>query len=249
MPVNRVRPLAAVVSILALAASAGCSTRLELRDRGTIVPTGRISWEVAAPRDFSEEGVVAVDAVTLELEVSHVQMDADAQVLGAGQAVDLDGQSIVGPTGVSNRARIVENTGTIRSGLLLADLFYLDALGGVEVAIIDLQTLATGPATGQISQRSSYLGPLVGLRTGIRPHEMLDLYFQAQVGGMFSLSAEDQFMSVDRLEVGGRILPIDHLAIFGGYRWSNIEENRDADNESDADIYFRGPVFGAEIRF
>ena len=85
----------------------------------------------------------------------------------------------------------------------------------------------------------------VGIGAGLQPHEMVELYGLVSFG---ALADKNKGTLTSKLEVGARLLPIDHFGVFAGYRWARYRQGR-APDDSDAYLYISGPILGAEVRF
>ncbi len=132
-----------------------------------------------------------------------------------------------------------------RTGFSIADLFRLEAIGGVE--ILRIETALSGAGL-QTTDRRTFGGVLGGVRAGLQPHEMIEFYGLGSIGLLVSGKGDGANLRVTKLELGALIMPVDYLGLFAGYRWSDYWQDRDHE-ESDVDLELYGPVLGLELRF
>jgi hypothetical protein len=242
--------LSARIFLLAIvwAGSFGCANdTVRIDSRDTITAAGRITARVYAPQAREEEAsarIVEWTGITVDGEVAY-QAAADRQNVAAGRQVSLDGTTIAGPTNIRSRARLIDTTANARTGFSVADLFRLEALGGFE--ILATETALSGAGL-QTTDRRTFGGVFAGVRAGLRPHEMIEFYGLGSLGFLASAKGDGASLRVTKLEVGARIMPVEYLGLFAGYRWSDYWQDRDHD-ESDVDLELYGPVLGLELRF
>ncbi len=163
----------------------------------------------------------------------------------AGDDPEIDGTEFTGPTELRNRVRMVDSAATVRAGLIVQDVLRIEPLVGLEVVTTELQVAGGGL---QATQRSLYLGPLAGLRAGLQIHDRFELYGLIRAAGLFSVYSDASGSTAGsvRGEVGGRVRLFEHLGLFGGYRWIDLDDEAGG---TDVTYELRGPTFGAELLF
>lgn len=220
----------------------GCLTNdtIRLRTADSIMPATRVSWQATQPTSRR----VAFSGLTVDGEVAYTTGN-DNQPIGAGRQVTLRRSTFSGPTTLRTRAKIIDFTGNLRGGLLVNENFRLEPLLGVEVTDVNLEIAAGGV---QQSDESTNIGMMAGVRMGYQPHHLIEFYTQYSVGALDFGRGSDNNLRTSKLEIGGRLMPFDHLGFFAAYRRAHYDQPRSAD-ESDARMRFFGPVFGLETRF
>ena len=218
---------------------------LQMTDRDVLIPSVRMSLPVVPKPETGEQAEATWSGVTLDGEVSYLLTGEDRQTVPAAEQVALDKVTVAGPATVKTRARALDVTATARTGLAVGDTFTLEPVAGIQVVNVELELVSP---TGQGTDVSTSGGFIVGGRSAIRPLEFLELYGQYTFGYLFGGSGRVVAMEVKRGEVGARVMSAEALGLFAGYRWATYDQRRES-RESDANLKFRGPVFGVELHF
>jgi hypothetical protein len=224
-----------------LTAATGCvNDTIKVRNRDTVMPAGRASWQAVEPSEQKWLGL-SWSGLSVDGEIVYAEGD-DKQNVAVSDQVGLGGTTIPGPVRVESRSDVIDVTANVRTGLAVLDVFRLEPVFGLELATVDLEIDSGG---AKASERVTAGGGVVGIRAGLQAHEMVELYGLASFG---ALADKNKGTLTSKLEVGARLLPIDHFGVFAGYRWARYRQSR-APDDSDAYLYFSGPILGAEVRF
>lgn len=228
---------------VAIVSTAGC-TNVRVHSADAVIPTGRVVWAAIPPGESSENRAMVPSGLVAEFELGYTQAN-DNQPVRAGDDPEIDGTEFVGPTELRTRVQLVDSALTVRGGVILGEVFRIEPIAGAEVVTAELQVAGGGL---QATKRSLYVGPLLGLRAGVQLHERFELYGLVRAAGLFSIYSDASGSTAGsvRGEVGGRARLLEHLGLFGGYRWIDLD---DEGGGTDVTYELRGPVFGAELLF
>lgn len=234
-----------VLALLVLVApSPGCrSNDVRVEDAGRVALSGRVLWQLAQPTE-AERRVVDFSGVTLTAEVSHVEGKDDDRVL-AGAAVVYDQTSFATPGPASARGRVTDAKAMVRVGALFANRLRIEQILGLQLASADVAFSSAGL---QATERSSAFGVLVGFRMGLQLHERVELYGRATTSALGGVSRRVDSAYAHQAEIAARILPIERVGLFAGYRWAEYWFYRDKE-EAEIDFGVDGPIVGLELRF
>jgi hypothetical protein len=224
--------------------SAGCANNtIHVRDKNAIAAAGRVSWQAAPP---TEKKVVGLgwSGVVLDGEVSYVAAE-DKQEIAATNRVSLGNTTFPGPASMNSRAKVVDLTATARTGVSIMNRLRIEPFVGLEVLTADLELSSGGV---QESDLTTAAGVVFGLRGGLQPHELVELYALYSYGQLFGGDSENEVSASQKVEIGVRLLPVERLGIFAAYREALYYQARDHES-SDSRLDFRGPILGMELRF
>ncbi len=233
--------LLALVSILV---SAGCANdTIRVRDRNAVAGAGRVKWQAVKPTEKKVLGFGGT-GVALEGELSYVSA-SHQRPIAAGDQTSLGNTTFAGPATARSRAKLVDVTASARSGLVLLDMLRVEPFLGLQLTTVDLEVSSAGV---QESDLTTAGGVTFGLRAGLQPHELIEFYGLYAYGNLFGGDSDNKFSVSQKLEVGARLLPVEHFGLFVAYREFLFYQIRDSDS-SDAKLDFRGPILGLEMRF
>lgn len=243
------------MSLMALGlAGTGCiSTDLRIEERDVIIPTGRVSWQPigALPRT---EQFFRFSGLTLEGDVSYANGEAlEDNGIDAGESVTAGRTTLPAAGGVNARAGVIDIKGTVRGGLLLGNLFRLEPMIGFQVVEVEVEASALAE---QVSSRRTAVGSLYGIRAGLQPHPLIEIYGRYMGGLLDGTSLRVDTAYTLQGEAGVRITPFatsdlairDLVSLFAGYRWSEYYFQIDKE-QTDPKIELGGPVLGLDLRF
>jgi opacity protein-like surface antigen len=222
----------------------GCANdTIRLREGQTVIPAGRVVWQ-ATPTTGTPQHWARFSGLSVDGEVSHTS-GKDDRSIAPGEQITLRKTTFSGPTEFRSRAKIMDASLEARAGLAIQDWFRFEPTLGIGLSSVNLEVSSGGLEQSDVS---TDVGLLVGMRTAIKPHELIEFYASWKIGFLGGSSGSSNSNSVARWEAGARLLPLDHIGVFAAYRESIYTQARDED-ESDAQLSFRGPVLGVELRF
>ncbi len=266
------RSLSILTSVIALTLAAGCRTvDINVDDRDRLSPSGRVSYEFLPGNDQRRRGTAldlvrgrlgdadadddaddddaAADeetadprrkvqpTISIDGEVTYVE-GRDRQAIDAGNEAELGNVIFPGPTTVRTEATNVRAHVAARGGVRLWDVLSLEAILGIGLNDTEVRLQSVGLDSREENLRA---GLLWGARGTVRPIALIDLYIQYTQNFMADAFAED-------LQVGAELNLTRNIAVFGGYRWWEYEEESFGSG-SDIDLDIRGPTTGLSLKF
>ena len=257
------RSLSILASLIAFTLAAGCRTvDINVDDRDRLSPSGRVSYEFLPGNDQRRHGTAldlvsgrsgAADGVddeettsprpkvqptiSIDGEVTYVE-GRDRQAIDTGKEAELGNVIFPGPTTVRTEATNVRAHVAARGGVRLWDVLSLEAILGIGLNDTEVRLQNVGLDSREENLRA---GLLWGARGTVRPIALIDLYIQYTQNFMADAFAED-------LQVGAELNLTRNIAVFGGYRWWEYEEESFGSG-SDIDLDIRGPTTGLSLKF
>ena len=221
---------------------------IEVRDGEVFFPSGRLSLELdhlvrgPVPSDDGEARRESVlPTLSVDLEVGHAGGDS-LQTLGPTESIRFDGEVVDGPAGLRSDFELCSGHVGARGGLEIAEQLRLEILLTGSAGSLDLLIQEAGT---RLHERLLAGGPGIGVRGEWHPREEFNVYVQAMEHFLL-LGRQSDTASLGTIDVGVGIRPIEHVRLFGGWRWLNYENEK---NSSDIELELSGPVVGVQLEF
>ena len=221
----------------------GCHTTgtfrdIEGRDRGMLLPTGRVRVNLLPKKDDGTSSRKRVFCIEASATGGQGEFDID---LLAGQTISVNGGMISGPTTVRTEFTMFEASVAVRSGTR-SDRFNFHGIVGLGYHETRLK-LTSG--TTRLDKSIDSFGPLLGVHIGFEATKWLEIYTR----GSILLLDIDQFNLSQSLqvEVGAQFNLSDAISLIAAYRWWRLEQ--ESLSATDIDIGAGGFVVGVVIRF
>lgn len=207
------------------------------RDTRSFAPGFRMTKNLGEGEgEFAWVGAVELDSV-------YLAGDSD-ETIPAGQSIRFHtGPPISGPTTVDTEFDFFQVQVSVRGGFRLSEMFSLQGIFGVGGHHTRFEA---ENATVSGTQRLYSFGPHVGGRIGLTPVEWMELYGQVRTGAAGGESGYD--VEVRDFEAGLRVLPTEHVAFVGGWRWIRYEADGHS-GDSDIEIRLSGPMLMLQVMF
>ncbi len=236
------RPAAALLGLVLAVGAGGCVTfgpvseDLEGSGRAGFVPSFRATWNIFPT--LAEDLWLAGDLEYASGEGS------SSQQIGPGQFLAFEGQQFNGPATISSEYALSSSTVAARIGKRFRGVYTVEGLLGLGVYVLDL-TVASGGVAAH--DRPSTVGGFVGVQLGASPTSWLTFYGRAGTTGGFSSYSR----SLGTVELGATLRPYSNprLALFGGWRYWDYDEERDGPSVADIYLTLSGPTAGIQLSF
>jgi hypothetical protein len=235
------RALLALGSITAT--SCTYSEDLEGKDDDVLFPDLRVSWEAVRTEKAgfisevpaSARGVHGSLAVDFDLTYGEGKSSQDLDALETFEMDDLD---VTGPARVSHDYDMWAWSFAARGGFWVEGFFGLEGLGGIAFEHLDVEAKSGGV---RVSDNEIYGGPLLGAQISLRPFEWFTLFAR----GSITFGFFEDLYNLTSGETGISVTPHEHVSIFGGWRWWDLEVDREG--EADIQLEMSGPLFGVQV--
>ena len=232
---------------------------LDLEDRDSLSPGGRISYEIYPGIDTRREGsllglvrgtpetqaegpATVWDAgirptISIDGEVAQVR-GHDHQQVPEGRVVGID-TLVEGPARVGLRADNVRINMTGRGGVRFFDVLSLEGILGVGIDRTEMNLRGGGVSS---TRNEAVAGFLYGGRATLSPVPLFDLYAQyTENVSAFQVTTQD-------LQAGLELNLTRNVAVYGGFRWFDYE-SKNFNDGSDVELDSSGPMVGVSLKF
>lgn len=217
--------------LLGIWLAACTSTPIEVRDSGVFQPGGRLLVRFKAPEPGKPWSGLLLDVTELD--------DEDEQELVAGESVELDGISFLGPDtltiGYELHQQVLAFAFGVETPEQHVDVSLELGLGRVQSEL----ELATG--TTRASETDTWDG--FHLAAGFTWAASTLIGLEGRVAAIADL--DDVGSEWKTIELGTRLFPRSPIALFAGWRWVDVYQ--DHEPSSDLDLRANGPALALRV--